>query len=316
MRDYTGRPLTLPGLNVDKWKNEVFLSKATTWDAQATVYRATSAPAGTDYNEGDIWIDTTSSRDLPYTWKVGTGWIAMYTYIDAGYLKTGIIDCSILTLRTAGAGTARIVIDSNRLITYNAANDIECYVGTDGFIYAASGNVWIGHAADDVDELGIKGATFRVYTGTTKVGVVSGTAAGLFFTNPANNDANGIADIIITPGVAYGAYAAGKAVITGIKTTDADVSASRTFDTVYQNTSGVPKEVNISFVLVGANRGVHFFIGATSSPASSAGLFYKVNADTMNLALTKIVPVDWYYTITRSNGDESIYEWRETGIGL
>jgi len=110
--DYLGDHILLSSTIKDANNRTVTDTEKAVYVGKAKVYRQTTAPAGTDYNEGDIWINTTSNYDLPYTWKVGTGWIAAYTYIDAGYLKTGTIDASVLTIQTAGSGS-RVVIDTD-----------------------------------------------------------------------------------------------------------------------------------------------------------------------------------------------------------
>jgi hypothetical protein len=112
---------------------------------KAKTFRQTSAPTS-GMHIGDIWIDT-DGGDRPYTYS-GSAWIAAYTQISGGYITTGIIDCSIVNIRSASSGerieltTAGINIIGGKLTLKDSAG------GHSGVIYVdTSGRLRLDAAA-------------------------------------------------------------------------------------------------------------------------------------------------------------------------
>ena len=148
-----------------------------TYGAKAKVFRQTTPPA-TGMVAGDIWIDT-DNGDAPYTYS-GTGWVAAYTEIDGGHITTGIIDCSLVTIQTAG-GTTRLELASTGLRGYNAgvlqvkvsASDGKLYAGAGAVILDATGAHFRGSTTLDLSYSGSYTAYIFV------------DAAGRIYLNPA-----------------------------------------------------------------------------------------------------------------------------------
>jgi hypothetical protein len=93
-------------------------------NGKAKTFRQTSAPTS-GMQAGDMWIDT-ANGNKPYIYS-GSSWIAAYTQISGGYITTGIIDCQVVTIQTAGSGT-RVVLNSTGLIAYGTS--MHFYYGT------------------------------------------------------------------------------------------------------------------------------------------------------------------------------------------
>jgi hypothetical protein len=115
-----------------------------TYFAKAKTFRQATAPT-TGMVAGDIWIDT-DNGDKPYTYSATLGWVAAYTQISGGCLTTGVIDCSLVTIQTAG-GTTRVELTANGLRGYNAgvlqfelrASDGRGYAGAGAVVLSATG---------------------------------------------------------------------------------------------------------------------------------------------------------------------------------
>jgi archaellum component FlaC len=66
-------------------------------------------PNGDPLLSGDLWIDTTNGKDLPYTWsQSSTEWVRMYTLIDGGDITTGTVNAQYIDV--AGVITAGSII--------------------------------------------------------------------------------------------------------------------------------------------------------------------------------------------------------------
>lgn len=110
------------------------------------IIRSNSQPGsrvgGADLVPGDIWLDTTNNRDLPYSWAGGSaGWVRMYTSIDGGDIRTGVVAANRVRI---GSGTT---FDSD---AYNPALKI-----TAGQAESIANNVaatMLQEAQDYVDE--------------------------------------------------------------------------------------------------------------------------------------------------------------------
>jgi len=84
---------------------------------KAKTFRQTSAPTS-GMQAGDLWIDT-DAGNKPYIYS-GSAWIAAYTIIDGGNITTGTIDCSLVTIQSAGSGD-RIVLNSSGIRVYGTS---------------------------------------------------------------------------------------------------------------------------------------------------------------------------------------------------
>jgi hypothetical protein len=102
---------------------------------KANVTRSASAPSSP--KTGDIWIET-DAGDKVWTYN-GSTWIQAYTEISGGYLTTGIIDCQVVTIRTASSGT-RVVLDSGGIDIFGQAIEFKTTGGSyRGAIYGNTG---------------------------------------------------------------------------------------------------------------------------------------------------------------------------------
>jgi hypothetical protein len=97
------------------------------------------------------------------------------------------------------------------------------------------------------------------------------------------------------------------------------VTASRTDDTVYQNTTGKPMLVTIlcdMYQTGSAREWCRLDIGATSSPNIYAS-YFRLDKDDITgsidsrVTLTAIVPPGWYYQYVKGGDDVSVYKWYE-----
>ncbi len=138
------------------------------WDDKAKTFRQDAAPT-TGMQAGDIWYDT-NDGDKPYTYD-GADWIASYTEIDGGYLTTGIIDCTKVTVRSV-SGANKIEINANEIAGYAGATK-------QFYITAASGVAYCGTGAVVLDSSGIsiQGASLKFKDQAT--GNVIGGAYGV-----------------------------------------------------------------------------------------------------------------------------------------
>ena len=103
----------------------------------------------------------------------------------------------------------------------------------------------------------------------------------------------------------------------GIGQTWQDVFSSRAKDTEYQNTTGKPIMVSISFTADFTNR-AQFQVSATSGSGytiiadADGGDYYSASQDTDHYAnITVIVPNNIYYKVIGSNNTLVMKRWAE-----
>lgn len=245
---------------------------------KSKVFRQTTTPAS-GMQAGDIWIDTTLDggveKGLPYTYD-GTGWVAAYTYISGGYIKTGTIDCSLIIIQTAGSGIgSRVWLDTSGVHINGQSLDLLYLDSLRGYMYATN----------------------------TLLEIAAVGGAGVLIQGDTN------ADVQVT------ALGTGRVQIYQMKTGYNDRTGVYTFGTVYQNESHAPLEVNISGHTITGGGTIYLYIGATNTPTTVAGYIFDVAGITFGV-ITKIIPVDWYYQLNRSVGTEGIDSWLETSLGI
>ncbi len=90
-----------------------------------------------------------------------------------------------------------------------------------------------------------------------------------------------------------------------------DVTASRTFVTAYQNTTGRPMFVSISASSNTAGTHALGHIGATSNPTTTV-VITTFPAASYNISFSFWVPVNYYYNATVSNGSPDLVHWIES----
>jgi len=116
-------------------------AEKTIWGAKTKVFRQATAPTS-GMVTGDIWI-ATANGDKPYTYS-GSDWIESYTEIDGGHITTGIIDCSIVNIKSATSGQrveltsagVKVVGGKLTLQDANGAHSALLYVDTGGSLRA------------------------------------------------------------------------------------------------------------------------------------------------------------------------------------
>ena len=103
----------------------------------------------------------------------------------------------------------------------------------------------------------------------------------------------------------------------GVGQTWTDVTSSRAKATEYQNTTGKPIMVSISFIADFTNR-AQFQVSATSGSGytiiadADGGDYYSASADTDHYAnITVIVPNGIYYKVIGSNNTLVMKRWAE-----
>ncbi len=155
----------------------------------------------TPYDIGDLWHDATTVKRCTTARATGAYVAGDWTAVTqdeitdgSNYSRVDVADLSShhlkLTTSTVWSGKVQVLsgvtIDSaaginifgvNNGLTTRAteAGAVQCYVGTDGYIYAGAGAIWLS-----ATELGFTGAVIKGYTGATLVGTMSTSAAGFF----------------------------------------------------------------------------------------------------------------------------------------
>ncbi len=255
------------------------------------------------------------------------------------YHKSGVYIGAEYGIGLYGTGTA--------LRTYPTYDDLvndtnlQCYVGTDGKIKDGTGAVSLGSGG-----IVSAGASIKLYTGATLVGVIDGNALGFFLTSDTNQDlqitALGTGNLLLV-GTHVDLYCpidmrSTYKVINLVDPTSNQEAATkkyvddnagggaisysaptRVLDTVYQNTSGKNRAVTVSIALtfyysVASWDDVLCLIGATNNPASLVAAFYTSGGgdDTYCImSATFFVPPNWYYKVLDNHGDPVISSWAE-----
>ena len=90
-------------------------------------------------------------------------------------------------------------------------------------------------------------------------------------------------------------------------------ATARAIDTVYQNTSGKIRFVN---VLVNANSGesVYAYCDSGTAPSTEVSFLYNNGATQTSAGVSFIVPPNNYYEISTNGGSPSIGNWIETDL--
>ncbi len=294
-------------------KKRVFIATPTTpydlgdlWSDGIVVKRCTTARASGAYVAGD-WTQLTID-------EMADG--STYAKLRATQISGGNINLTSASTETGKwYNKSGVVLDADygiglyggqiALRTFPteadliAGTNLQCYVGTDGKIYAGGGNIWLS-----VSELGIKGAALKLYTGATNVGVIDGNALGLFITGAGNYD------VQITPG------GTGVCLIVALETVQSIVTGSRALDTVYQNTTGQPLLVTIS-INVGTSDFISVFVelGDTTPDTAVADILNGVGLGVViDIPISFIVPNLAYYKVAKT-GSPTIDLWTEWRIG-
>lgn len=237
------------------------------------------------------------------------------------------------SLVTGAAGTNRIEITSALIAGYNSSNVLQFYLSaSDGKAYAGGGAVILdsqglstmGQAVSFFDIDGV----FQGYIyGFKQNGLIIqswGTAIQLWGTGAANilirsgEDSGDIAllsqvgDITLTPHTGT----ANRTFVSRLETTNNDVIVSRSFDTVYQNTTNYPKIVTVSGNLPATTGGLTAYVEeGDATPDVLVAVVYNANAAAIISSLTFVVPIGAYYTVNTSDSTETLEAWIEADIG-
>lgn len=132
--------------------NVTSIARASTTETIRSTTAPTTRVGGTSLIQGDIWIDT-DDGNKPYIWD-GSVWVAAYTSIDGGSIKTGAIRSIIYTPGSAGWS-----IDTNGTVEFNS--------GTfRGAIHATAFNLTFSGSTVGSAAISSTGFTLRYATGT------------------------------------------------------------------------------------------------------------------------------------------------------
>jgi hypothetical protein len=169
----------------------------------------------TQVQAGYIKLTSSTVVDSGFTLdKVYDG--STYQRVKATELSSGVIKLHSGTIKSGiWYNESGVIIDATSGIaikgvnmafrTQDAYGNTQCYMGSDGKIYAGAGNVWLSST-----ELGMKGATFKLYSGAVQVGTIDGNALGLFITSSGNYDiqvtASGSGNLDLAAGTAIRLY--------------------------------------------------------------------------------------------------------------
>ena len=124
--------------------NRLQIAAATTFatgydpsDGSFTIYQLaapTTRPSGDALQNGDAWIDSTVAQgNIPKVWT-GSQWRTAFTFINGGYIKTGVIDANVIRALGSDGSGQRIEInadDNNRLIFYDSGGNEIVRIGED-----------------------------------------------------------------------------------------------------------------------------------------------------------------------------------------
>ncbi len=282
--------------------------------------RVFTATPTTPYDIGDLWLDasvikrcTTARATGAY---VATDWIsqtldsvgegATYNRVLASDISAGHILLSSNTESSGvwynktgvyigaeyGIGLYGGQIALRTFPTYDdlvAGTNLQCYVGTDGKIYAGGGNISL-----DSTGLHTKGSVIDLQNaaGATR-GAIYGQDNGVVIEVDLNR----------------------RLTLYRLDVTATDVTASRAKNTTYTNSEAGIKPLLVLVSLWLPQNGVAtFLIHATADPpTTTTSVITNDNILGMAACLVGIVPLGWKYKVNSAAGD--VQFWHEVGIG-
>jgi len=101
--------------------------------------------------------------------------------------------------------------------------------------------------------------------------------------------------------------------ITGLKTTQTDVKASRAIDTAYRPSTSYPTFVNVT-ITVDNGEEFYIYVENDATPAVLVIQYLNGSGGTLDVPVSFCVPANWYYQIG-DIGTVAFKDWFETTIG-